>query len=176
MKNFKRFISLSMLVVCTLFLMTGCEPKREEIKFDGDEGSLTFNLKVDEKYKISTDKADLRTSREQGALIGNGFKIGIEFSDDFDYFFKSDWDELKEARKDRDDYKEVTYSNLKGIQYFYSGYMCYDIILPVENNNKYFVVLTVYGDKDNEESTKAAIQNEEVLDVLNHITSITAKK
>ena len=175
MKNWKKLISMSLLVVAAITLVTGCE-KREEVKFEGDEGSITFNLKASKKYKISTDKKDLRTSREQAALVGDGFKIGIEFNDDFSYFFDSEWKKLVEKRKDNEDFKELTYSDIKGLQYFYGGYMCYEIYLPIEGSKDYFLVLSVYGKEDNEKSAKEAIKNEEVQDVLNHITKITAKK
>ena len=172
---------ISLLLVAILLVgmvtLTGCEPKREELKFNGEEGKITFNVKADKKYKISTNKDDFRTSREQAALIGDDFKIGIEFNDDFDYFFKSDFNKLKEKRKkDNKDFKEITYSDIDGIQYFYGGYMYYEVVLPVKNNKKYLLILTVRGNEDNEKSAKAAIKNEEVLDILNHITEISAKK
>ena len=176
MKNIKRFFSLSLLLVLTITLVTGCEPKREGLKFDGDEGKITFQVKQNAKYKISADSKDFRTSREQAVLLGNDFKIGIEFDDDFGYFFKGDFNKVKEARKDSTDYKEVTYSDIKGIQYFYGSYMRYNIILPVKDSEKYYLVLTVYGKEDNEKSAKEAINNEEVIDILNHITEISAKK
>ena len=176
MKNIKRIFSILLLVVFTFTLLTGCEPKRENIEFNGDEGSITFQLKQNGNYKISTDSKDFRTSREQAVLLGKNFRIGIEFDDDFGYFFKGDFDKLKETKKDSTDYKEVTYSDIKGIQYFYSSYMRYNIILPIKDNKKYYVVLTVYGKEDNEKSAKEAINNEEVIDILNHISKITAKK
>lgn len=173
----KRFAKLFALVIAltSVMLLAGCGTKRTDLKFDGEEGSITFSVK-DSSYKISTDKKDLRTSREQGSLVGDNFKIGIEFNDDFGYFFKGDFEELKKARMDRDDYKEVTYSGIKGIQYFYGGYNCYNIILPVKGSKDYFVELSVYGKKDTEASAKEAIKSDEVQDVLNNISNITAKK
>ena len=121
MKNLKKdFIGLFVLAIAVLFV-TGCEPKREALKFDGEEGSLVFNVKADGGYKISTDSKDLRNSREQGVLIGKDFKISIEFDDTFGYFFEGNFNKLKEKRKDNDDFKEVEYSGIKGIQYFYGG-------------------------------------------------------
>lgn len=175
MKKLRNLIAI-LLVVCVASLMTGCGEKREELKFKGEEGSITFNVKQDGNYKISTDKKDLRTSREQGALVGKDFKIGIEFDDDFNYFFDSDFNKIKEKRKSNDDYKEVTYGDIKGIQYFYGGYNCYNVILPCGDSKEYFLTLSVYGAKDTEEAAKEAIKSEEVQDVLNHITSIEAKK
>lgn len=175
MRKFKSFALVALLAVAIVFV-TGCEPKREELKFEGKEGTIVFNVKADAGYKISTDKEDLRTSREQAALVGKDFKIGIEFNDDFGYFFKGDWDALKKKRKDNTEFKEVTYSDIKGIQYFYGSYMYYEIELPCGDSEKYNLILTVRGNEDNEKSAKAAIKNEEVLDVLNHITSITSVK
>ena len=175
MKRIKIFALLLAIAVIP-FITTGCEPKREELKFEGKEGTIVFNVKADAGYKISTEKDDLRTSREQAALVGKDFKIGIEFNDDFGYFFKGDWKALKEKRKDNDEYKEVTYSDLKGIQYFYGSYMYYEIELPCGKSKEYNVILTVRGKEDNEKSAKAAIKNEEAQDVLNNITSIKAVK
>ena len=175
MKRLKS-IALVALLAVAVFTATGCEPKRKELKFEGKEGTIVFNVKEDTDYKISTEKDDLRTSREQAALVGKDFKIGIEFNDDFGYFFKGDWNALKEKRKDNDEYKEVTYGDLKGIQYFYGSYMYYEIELPCGNSKEYNLILTVRGNKDNEDSAKAAIKNEEVQDILNNIKSIKAVK
>lgn len=166
----KKVLSILLLMVMVLPILVGCAPKREDVKFTGEEGEITFNVKKGSNYKISTDKKDLRTSREQGALVADNFKIGIEFVDDYGYFFKSDFNKLKEARKDYDDFKEVTYNGQKGIQYFYGGYNCYNVLIPVENNKEYYLELSVYGKKDTEAAAKEAIKSDEVQDVLNNIT------
>lgn len=176
MKNLKKgFIGLFVFAIAILFV-TGCEPKREALKFDGEEGSLVFNVKEDGGYKLSTDKKDFRNTREQGILIGKDFKISIEFDDTYKYFFDSDFNKLKEKRKDNQDFKEVEYSGIKGIQYFYGGYNSYTIYLPVEGDDEHVLVLSVYGKEDKEKSAKEAIANEEVIDVLNNITEIKGKK
>ena len=174
MRRFVRVFALA-IALSSVMLLAGCGTKRTDLKFAGEEGSVTFSVK-DSSYKISTDKKDLRTSREQGALVADNFKIGIEFNDDFGYFFKGDWDALKAKRKDNTEYKEVTYGDLKGIQYFYGSYNYYEIILPCGDSEKYFVELTVRGNEDTEKSAKEAIKNEEVIDVLNHITEIKSVK
>lgn len=176
MKSFKRIFIGLFLFVTALVLVTGCEPKREALKFDGDEGTLTFNVKASEGYKLSTDKKDFRNSREQGMLIGKDFKISIEFDDNFNYFFDSDFNKLKEKRKDNEQYKEVEYSGIKGIQYFYGGYNSYTIYLPIEGDKEHVLVLSVYGKEDKEAAAKEAIESEEVQDVLNHISDIAGKK
>lgn len=176
MKKYFKVVIAFAFVMIGVIVLTGCEPKREAINFKGEEGSLTFNVKEDSKCKLSTNKDDFKTTREQGNLICKDFKIGIEFDDDFSYVFNGDFKNLKEARKDNDDYKEVTYSDIKGIQYFYGGYMRYNVILPIKESKKYYLVLTVYGKEDNEKSAKAAIKNQKVSDVLNNITEIKTVK
>ena len=168
MKGLKT-ISILLIVVLALIVLTGCSPKTEVLTFDGEEGKISFTVKADSGYRISDNKDDLRTSREQGALVGNDFKIGIEFCDDYEYFFESNLDKLKEARQDYDEYKVVTYNGVEGVQYFYGGYNCYDIMLPVANNSKYYLALTVYGTEDKQEAAKAAIENQDLLDILNSI-------
>lgn len=170
MKKSLKILSIILVLAFTIVLLTGCgKEKKEALTFDGDEGKITFQVKEGSGYKISTEDDDLRTSREQGVLLANDFKIGIEFCDDYNYFFESNLDKLKEARKDYDDYKEVKYAGVDGVQYFYGGYNRYEVILPVANNNKYYLELSIYGTEDTEESAKAAIANQEVIDILNSI-------
>ena len=179
MKKLVKVFSIMVVTVLMAISLAGCQSggssKKKQITFDGEEGKITFSVNESGNYKISTDKADLRTSREQGALVADNFKIGIEFCDDYKYFFDSNLDKLKEKRKDYDDYKEVKYGGVEGVQYFYGGYNCYNIILPVKNNDKYYLELSVYGKEDKEEAAKEAIANSEVLDILNSI-SFEAKK
>ena len=172
----KKFLKVFSIALLAALILTGCE-KRKEVKFDGEEGKITFNVKEDSGCKISTDMKDLRTSREQGSLVCKDFKIGIEFNDDLDYFFDGDFNKLKEKRKsDHKDLKEVTFGDYKGIQYFYGGYNDYEIMLQIKDSKKYFLTLSVYGKEDTEKAAKTAIKSEEVLDVLNNITSISAKE
>lgn len=173
MNKYLKILSIALIMLFAIVLLTGCgakKAKKETLTFDGEEGKISFEVKENSGYKISTEKEDLRTSREQGALVGNEFKIGIEFCDDYNYFFESNLDKLKEDKKDNDDYKEVKYGGVDGVQYFYGSYNCYNIILPVANNEKYYLELSVYGNKDTEEAAKTAIANQEVLDILNSIS------
>ena len=167
---------IMMAILVSVFVLAGCAKKTEEVKFDGEEGTVTFTVKKDGNYKISTDKKDLRTSREQGVLIADNFKIGIEFVDDYEYFFNSDFNKLKEARKDYDDFKEVTYNGHKAVQYFYGGYNCYNILIPIEENKKYYLELSVYGKEDKESSAKEAIKLSDVQDILNKIKFTVKEK
>lgn len=171
MKRVLKLFSILVIAILAVTLLTGCgkKEKKEELTFDGEEGKITFQVKEDANYKISTEQEDLRTSREQGVLIGDNFKIGIEFCDDYKYFFDSNLDKLKENRSDRDEYKEVKYGGVDGVQYFYGSYNCYEVMLPVANDENYYLNLSIYGSEDKEESAKAAIANEELLEILNSI-------
>ena len=174
-KYFKHVVVFAFALVLTIIL-TGCEPKRNDVTFKGEEGTITFAVTEDSGCKISTKNEDLRTSREQASLVCKDFKIGIEFNDDYGYFFNSDFNKLKEKRKDYDDFKEVTYSGNKAIQYFYGGYNSYEVLIPVDNNKEYYLDLSVYGKEDTEKAAKAAIKSEVVQDVLNNIKEFKATK
>ena len=174
MRNVKIFVIL-ILALSTTLLITGCESKKEEWKYDGKEGSVLFSLKGNTDYKLSTKESDLKSSKEEAMLLGKDFSIGIDFNDDLDYFYKGDFNALKKERQAEEDYKDVTYSNIKGIQFFYSGYMRYQVTLPIQGNNKYTLDLTVYGKEESEKAAKDAINNDEVKEILNSITSITVK-
>ena len=174
MRKIKYFVII--LLAVTIPVLSGCGVKRKELTFKEKEGTIIFNVKNDSKYKISTNRNDFITLREQAILLGNDFKIGIEFDNDFGYFYKGDFKAVKNKRKTNEDYKEVTYSDIKGIQYYYGGYKRYEVILPVDGSKDYYVVLTVYGKEDTKKSAKKAINSEEVKDILNHISPIKTVK
>ena len=184
MKKFLKVFMVVLMVLATMFLLTACgseekeskssskdggSDKKEELVFDGDEGKITFQVKEGSGYKISTDSDDFRTSRVQGALVGKDFTINIEFCDDYAYFFDSDFEKLKEARSDYDDFEVVTYNGIDGVQYFSGSYNTYNIMFPVENNEKYYLELSICGTEDTEEAAKKAISNKELLEILDSI-------
>ena len=167
MKNSLKLFSVLLVGLFVVSLVSGCE-KREDLTFKGDEGTITFKV-PEGKYKISTKAKDKRTSREQGVLVGKDFKIGIEFCDDYKYFFNSNFNKMKKAREDYDDLKEVTYSGEKGIQFFNSGYMDYEIMIPVKNNKDYYLDLCIHPKKETEKDAKKLIKSKEVQDILNNM-------
>lgn len=169
MKKVLKVCAVIVIALMAMLSLTACGEKKDQVTFDGKEGKITFSVKKGANYRISTDKKDLRTSREQGALVGDNFKIGIEFCDDYKYFFDSSLDKMKEKKKDNTDYKEVKYAGVDGVQYFYGGYNCYEVLLPVKNNEKYYLILTIYGKEDNEQSAKDAMNNKELTDILDSI-------
>ncbi len=175
MKKGKMIIFTLLMTLVTTLFVTGCANKKEELVFDSKEGSFTLSVDHSAGYKISTDSKDFRSSREQAMLIGKDFSIGIEFNDDLDYFFEGDFEKLKKTRVEENKATEVTYSNIKGIQYFYDGYMNYNVILPIEGSNKYTLNLSVYGKDETKEAAKEAIESKEVVDILNNIKDIKLK-
>ena len=74
MKKHLKFLVVMLFAVVAASFLTGCEPKRTDVTFKGEEGTITFAVKEDSGCKISTKKEDLRTSREQGVLICKDFK------------------------------------------------------------------------------------------------------
>ena len=167
MKNSLKLFSVLLVALFVVSLVSGCE-KREDLTFKGEEGTITFKV-PEGKYKISTKAKDKRTSREQGVLVADNFKIGIEFSDDYGYYFKSDFNKMKKAREDYDDLKVVKYSGNKAIQFFNSGYMDYEIMIPVKNNKEYYLDLCVHPKKETEKDAKKLIKSKEVQDILNNM-------
>lgn len=178
MKKLLKVVIVLMILALAMVLLTACgsdeegksgSGKKVELTFDGEEGKITFKVPEGKDYKISEDKEDFRTSRVQGALVGKDFTINIEFCDDYNYFFNSDFEQLKEKRKDYDDFKVVKYGGVEAVQYFYGSYNTYDIIFPVANNEKYYMELSICGKEDTEEAAKKAIKNKELLEILDSI-------
>lgn len=167
---------LSILLLTITILLTGCALGREELKLKGEGGTITFKVKKGHKYKLSTNKKDLRSPREEGIIIGKDFKIGIEFNDDFAYFYDSDFYTVKKKRRSEKDYQEVTYSNMEGVQYFYPSYNRYNVLLPCGKSKKYMISLYIYGKDNTKKSAQEAIKNKEVLDILNHIVEVKEKE
>lgn len=178
MKKLLKLVFVVMVLLSAMVLLTACgteekngksSVKKEELTFDGEEGKITFEVPEGKGYKISEDKDDFRTSRVQGALVGEDFTINIEFCDDYNYFFDSDFEKLKEARSDYDDFKVVEYAGVKAVQYFSGSYNTYEIIFPVANDENYYMELSICGKEDKEEAAKKAIDNKELLEILDSI-------
>ena len=157
----KKILLSIILIICTITL-TGC--LRDKIVYDGEQIKITF--KVLDDYKLKTDREYFRNAREEAILVGNSFKIGIEVNNDL----KNDkitFDEFKNRYKDREDYKEVKYSKIKGIQFYTREYLRYEIYLPI--NDKLILRLNIYSVNDNKKDTKAELESKDVKDILNHM-------
>ena len=53
--------------------------------------------------------------------------------------------------------------------------MRYEIVLQLEQDKEHTLVLTIYGNEDNEKSAKETINNKKVQDILNNMTDIKGK-
>lgn len=172
MKKIKTF-SLLLVVLCLIPILTGCKKKSSEITYDGEKIKINFVTKKGSNYKISTDNKDLRTSRENAIILADNFKIGIEENDDltFPQYF-GDFEKLKADNTDEEEYKEVTYSDIKGFEKYYGSYVRFEVYLPIDK--KTILKLNIYSIDDTEESTKKVFKSDEIKELLNNMT-ITKK-
>ena len=170
--NNKVYIIIFAILAVSVVALTGCgKEKLETVSFKDDENTkATINLSFAEgsNYTLSTNEEDFRTSRDNAILKGDTFNITIQF----DKFWSGEnINNLKEERKDNEEYKEVTYNGINGFSYYYAGYDTYKVVLPVSDT--VYASLCVYS-KDimssNQEEVKAAFDSEVVQNILNTVT------
>jgi len=172
----KRTLYILLLLVATI-LLTGCLVKRKAITITKDNIKADFHVKDSNNYKLSTDIKDFRSSREDGVINAKDFMIGIDISDEISYTeFKGDFNKLKKAYQKEEDFKEVTYSGLKGFQRYNISYIRYEVYLPIKNDNTKVLIVNIYSNANKDEITKELYQGEEIKDILNHISVSTIKK
>ena len=63
MKKLKGVLLVALLAVTVLFVTTGCEPKREELKFEGDEDPVGIYTYEDELFVLTGDGWDLHIGK-----------------------------------------------------------------------------------------------------------------
>lgn len=168
------YISLVIIIIASLFVLTGCTNTKTIDLVYKDKSNVQITFKVDEKanYRLSENKDEFRTSRENATLFGDTFNIGVEVYDDliFDRYNGS-FEKYAEEHKDNDEYTEVTFNGMKGYSVYYGSYVRYEVLLPVKDSNKYFVKFTIYStvDKNSKESVKEQFESEKVRNILNNI-------
>ena len=172
MKKIVSIILIFAILAVSVVALTGCgKGKLETVSFKDDEDTkATINLSFEEgaNYTLSTNEEDFRTSRNDAILKGDTFNITIQF----DKFWSGEnINNLKEERKDNEEYEEVTYNGINGFSYYYAGYDTYKVVLPVSDT--VYASLCVYS-KDimssNQEEVKAAFDSEVVQNILNTVT------
>lgn len=167
----KKLISI-IVVFFLVFTLTGCDKlKTVSIKNEKTKSTIELSYKEKANYTLSYEKDDFRTSLEKAILLGDNFRIGFEFGT---YSSGDDFSKREERYKSYDEYKSVTYNNIKGYQFYYPSYVRYEVVLPV--NDKEYVKLNIYG-KDNKvkkDETTEVYNSKTVQDILNTI-KITSK-
>ena len=149
--------------------MTGCENKRENLKYDGKNIDVVFQVNKDCNYKVSTDYNDFITVREKAMLIGKKFKIGIEEDDNLSLpAYEGKFSKFMEHYSNEPEFKKTNYSNINGFQKFDASYIRYEVYIPV--NNHFVLKLNIYSNKNTPEATKQYLNSKEVQDILNNVT------
>ena len=154
-KNIKR-IFLIMLIIPFL---TACKPGKQ-MTYEGKYLDLTFNVKYSSDYRISQDKKDFKTAREEAVIISDNFKIGIEISNELGKDYNGDFNKFKEQYKEKDDFKTVKYNDIKGFRIYCSQYARYEIYLPIED--KYILRFNIYAFTNNKKSTTKVLKSKDV--------------
>lgn len=172
----KKTLYLIILLVATISL-TGCFLKRKTITVTNDNIKVNFKVDANKDYKLSTELKDFRSSREDAVIKSKNFLIGIDISDEISYTeFKGDFNKLKKAYQKEEDFKEVTYSGMKGFQRYNISYIRYEVYLPIKNDNTKILIVNIYSNANMDEVTKEIYQTQEIKDILNHISVSIIKK
>lgn len=167
----KKVIYTSLLMLLVLTTMTGCLfEKRNEVKVKEENITVTFKILEKIKYTLSKELKDFKSSRECAMIITKDYKIGVEINKDMSYEkYKGSFEKLKKARSESTEYKEVTYSGIKGFQRYNESYMRYEVYLPIKDNDEQCLQLNIYSTKNRDEATREQYKSKEVQDILNHI-------
>lgn len=162
-KNIKRLC----ILIVMLLLVAGCKPGKK-VKYEGKKLDIIFNVKHTNEFKLSQDKKDSRTAREEAILVSDNFKIGIEISEELSNDeYKGNFKKFKEKYKDKEDYKEVKYNKKKGFMIYSKPYARYEIYLPVDK--KYIVRFNVYAFTNSKESTTKVLKSKEVKEIFKYL-------
>ena len=162
MKKILKFFTLTLI----LSFLTACKPGNK-LTYEGKYLDLTFNVRYASNLRISEDKKDFRTAREEAVIISDNFKVGIEISDELsNEEYNGDFEKFKEKYKDKDDYKTVKYNDIKGFRIYTSQYARYEIYLPIEN--KYILRFNVYAFTNNKKSTTKVLKSKDVKQILKY--------
>ena len=170
MKQLKGIIYTSLLMLLVVTTMTGCFEKRNNVEIK--EENITVNIKILDsiKYTLSRELKDFKSSRETAMIMTKDFNIGVEINKDMSYDkYKGSFEKLKKGRSKSTEFKEVTYSGIKGFQRYNESYMRYEVYFPIKGTNERCLQLNIYSTANRDEATRKQYKTKEVLDILNHV-------
>ena len=166
-KILKELVLLFVIVFGVLALITWGKKLKTVTYNDKSKVSVSLSFKEEKGYELSESKVDLRTSLEDEVLKDDDFNIAIQVDE---YSSNKTFNDVKNIYKKNNDYKEVTYNEMKGISFYSPSYVRYEVILNVDN--KTYVSLHIYSKKspNKEEDVKKIYNSEEVQKILNSVT------
>lgn len=122
----KKKIVLSLMLIASLFMITGCESKKnEEKKKVKEENTMKEIVLTDDNYGITTFKYDKEKDYEIKENAGGKYKELIITSEKENFelqIYHTDQSEdsykiAKENRSNSDEFKEYTWNKYKGYSY-----------------------------------------------------------
>lgn len=158
--NFKKITKIFFAFVF-LILLTGC--RRVKLEYRGEDLNISF--KAIQKYNITKDRNFFRTAREEGMVVGDKFKIGIEHP--IAIKNKKEFDKFMKEHKNEEDFKEIKYSGYKGFIFYTPPYIRYEIYLNIDNKN--IVRFNIYSANDKKKFQTEALNSKDVQYLLKHM-------
>ena len=70
----KKNIKNILLILLMSFFLTACKPGKQ-MTYEGNYLNLTFNVRYASDLRISEDKKDYRTAREEAVIISDNFNF-----------------------------------------------------------------------------------------------------
>lgn len=171
MKKFKLFFGAAILgvLISAVLLLGGCGKKLITSTYTDEENKASISLSYpeDDKFSYSTDSKDFRTSAEEAVLISDTCKIAWDV---VSIGYDGNFEKIQERAMDRDESKEVTYNGIKGVSYYYSPYVRYNVVLPV--NNQCYIEFHIYStnEKHDKEHAAEVFDKDEVQNILKTVT------
>lgn len=99
-------------------------------------------------------------------MLGDDFKISIEYNS---LSSGQTMDYVKDIYKKYEDYKEVTFNEIKGYCMYNASYVRYGVALPA--SDKVYVVFHVYSNdsKSKKDDVKKLYESEKIKEILNTV-------
>lgn len=167
-KKVLKLLSICVVSLCVVFCLDGCAKKLKTVSYTDKKTNIKTSISFDEEanYTLSEDSNDLRTTRENAILLGDDFKISMEYNS---LSSGQTMDYVKDVYKKYEDYKEITFNEIKGYSMYNASYVRYDVALPA--SNKVYVVFHVYSNdsKSKKDDVKKLYESEKIKEILNTV-------
>ena len=164
MRLFLAFAGIGVLMYGSLFL-SGCGKKLSTATYTDDKNKVSISLSYpdDSKYSYSTEAKDLRTSAEEAMLMADSYKIAWDV---VSVGYNGAFESVRQKAMEQDEAKGIEYNGIKGICYYYSPYVRYVVILPI--NEKCYIEFHIYPTNENHDKEHAdeVFAKDEVQNIL----------
>ena len=171
MENLKTFLRLGMTCIAfvSIVLFSGCVKKMKTSTYEDytNNASISLSYPEDSKCVYSTDEKDICTSTEEAVLTSDNYKIAWDIvSSSYD----GDFEKVKDKAFAKDEGKEVEYNSIRGVSYYYSPYVRYNVCLPI--NDKCYIEFHIYSTNESHDRKHVdeVFNSEEVQNILKTVS------